>query len=53
MPRYSLRTLLLITLLGGPLVACGWGYVERMIEERRAAETKLDEIKAFRMPPLL
>lgn len=38
MPRYSFRTLLLVALLTGPLLAWSWGYVERVIEERREAE---------------
>lgn len=38
MPRYSLRTLLLVALIAGPLLAWGWGYVESVIEERREAE---------------
>ena len=38
MSRYSLRTLLLVALIAGPLLALSWGYVERVAEERRAAE---------------
>lgn len=37
MLRYSLRTLLLFVLIAGPLLACGWEYVESVIEERREA----------------
>lgn len=43
MPSYSLRTLLLVALIAGPLLAWGWGYVERVIEERRAAEAAVGE----------
>ena len=46
MPRYSLRTLLIIVLIAGPLLALGWGYVERVIEERRAAERVAVERRA-------
>ena len=49
MPRYSLRTLLIIVLLAGPLLALGWGHVERVIEQRRAAE-RAAELEAARYP---
>jgi hypothetical protein len=48
MPRYSLRTLLLVMLLAGPLLAWGGRYVERVIEERREADSAVVETEQAR-----
>lgn len=48
MLRYSLRTLVLIVLIAGPLLAWGWGCFERAIEERREAERAAERDAAIR-----